>query len=88
MRVLKAGIALAGITLLVAGCGGGSAAPGTTTRGSAQVDSQQAAHLAWTPTLGLGVNTTWPWGLSEGELELASFPPWDGDVGVGEAGVE
>jgi subtilase family serine protease len=46
MRVPTAGIALAGITLLVAGCGGGSAAPGTTTRGSAQLDSQQLAHLA------------------------------------------
>ena len=41
MRVPKAGIALAGITLLIAGCGGGSAAPGTTTRESAQLDSQQ-----------------------------------------------
>jgi subtilase family serine protease len=45
MRVQRAGIALAGITLLVAGCGGGSAAPGTTTRRSAQLDPQQAAHL-------------------------------------------
>ena len=45
MRIHRAGIALAGITLLVAGCGGGSAAPSTTTRGSAQLDPQQAAHL-------------------------------------------
>ena len=45
MRVPKAGIALAAVTLLVAGCGGGSAAPSTTTRGSAQLDPQQAAHL-------------------------------------------
>ena len=46
MRVHKAGIALAGITLLVGGCGGGGlAAPGTTTRGSAQLDPQEAAHL-------------------------------------------
>ena len=45
MRVLNAGIALAGITLLIAGCGGGSGAPGSTTRGSAELDSQQAAHL-------------------------------------------
>ena len=44
MRVLRAGIALAGVTLFVAGCGGGSAAPGTT-RANAQLDSQQAAHL-------------------------------------------
>ena len=44
MRIPKAGIALAAITLLVAGCGGGSAAPGTTTRASAQLDTQQAAH--------------------------------------------
>jgi subtilase family serine protease len=46
MRGHNAGIALAGITLLVAGCGGGSSAPATSSRGSAQVDSQQAAHLA------------------------------------------
>ncbi len=45
MRVIKAGIALAGITLVVAGCGGGSAAPGTTAGESAQLDPQQAAHL-------------------------------------------
>jgi subtilase family serine protease len=45
MRVHKAGIALAAITVLVAGCGGGSAAPGTATRGSAQLGPQQAAHL-------------------------------------------
>jgi subtilase family serine protease len=45
MRLHKAGIALAALTLLVAGCGGGSAAPATTTRGSAQLDPQQAAHL-------------------------------------------
>ncbi len=45
MRVPKAGIALAGIMLIVAGCGGGSAAPGTTTREGAQPDSQQAEHL-------------------------------------------
>jgi subtilase family serine protease len=45
MRAPRAAIALLGITLLVAGCGGGSAGPGTTTRGSAQPDPQQAAHL-------------------------------------------
>jgi subtilase family serine protease len=45
MRVHKAGIALAAITLLVAGCGGGSAAPGITTRGSPQLGPQQTAHL-------------------------------------------
>jgi subtilase family serine protease len=45
MRVQRGGLALAAITLLVAGCGGGSAAPGTITRGSAQLDPQQAAHL-------------------------------------------
>jgi subtilase family serine protease len=46
MRVPTAGIALAGITLLIAGCGGGAAPAGTSSRGNAQVDSQQAAHLA------------------------------------------
>jgi subtilase family serine protease len=45
MRVPRAGIALAGITLLLTGCGGGSAAPGATTRGSAQLDPEQVAHL-------------------------------------------
>ncbi|MGP0033890.1 MAG: hypothetical protein ACLP4R_04825 [Solirubrobacteraceae bacterium] len=45
MRVPTARIAIAGITLLLAGCGGGSAAPRTITRGSAQLDSQQVAHL-------------------------------------------
>jgi len=45
MRVPKAAIALVGITLLVAGCGGGSAEPGTTKRGSAQLDPQHVAHL-------------------------------------------
>ena len=45
MRAPKAGITLAAITLLIAGCGGGSPAPGTTTRKSAQLDSQQVAHL-------------------------------------------
>ncbi|MGO9753452.1 MAG: hypothetical protein ACLP22_18480 [Solirubrobacteraceae bacterium] len=45
MRVHKAGIALTGITLLLADCGGGSIAPGSTTRGSARLDAQQAAHL-------------------------------------------
>jgi subtilase family serine protease len=45
MRVLKAGIALAGLALLVAGCGGGSAAPGSTTGQSARLDPQQVAHL-------------------------------------------
>ncbi len=45
MRVPRAGIALAAITVFVAGCGGGAAAPGTTTRGSEQVDPQQVAHL-------------------------------------------
>lgn len=45
MRVPKAGIAIAGIALLVAACGGGSAAPGTTTGKSAQLDPQQVAHL-------------------------------------------
>jgi subtilase family serine protease len=44
MRAPKAGIALAGITLFVAGCGGGSAAPGAT-RGSAQLGPRQVAHL-------------------------------------------
>jgi subtilase family serine protease len=44
MRVRKAGITLAGIMLLIAGCGG-SAAPGTPARGSAPLDSQQVAHL-------------------------------------------
>lgn len=46
MRALKAGTALAGITLLIAGCGGSPASAGTSSRGSAQLDSQQAAHLA------------------------------------------
>ena len=45
MRGHKAGIAVAGITLFVAGCGGGSAAPGATKRGSTQRDPQQVAHL-------------------------------------------
>ena len=45
MRVHKAGIALAGIMLLVAGCGGGSPAPGTITRNSAPLDPQQVADL-------------------------------------------
>jgi hypothetical protein len=47
MRVPTAAIALAGITLVVAvaGCGGGSAPPGTTTRANAQLDPQQVAHL-------------------------------------------
>ena len=45
MPVLRAGIALVGITLLAAGCGGGSAAPGTTARASGQLDPQQVAHL-------------------------------------------
>jgi subtilase family serine protease len=45
MRVTRAGIALVGIALLVAGCGGGSASPGITTRVGAQLDSQQVAHL-------------------------------------------
>jgi subtilase family serine protease len=45
MRVQRAGIAFVGLALLVAGCGGGSASPGTTTRGSAQLDPQQVAHL-------------------------------------------
>ena len=45
MRVAKTGIVVAAITLLVAGCGGGSAAPGSTTRASAQLDAQQVAHL-------------------------------------------
>ena len=41
----KAGIALAGIALLVAACGGGAATPRTTTPASAQLDPQQVAHL-------------------------------------------
>jgi subtilase family serine protease len=45
MRVPKAGIAVVGITLLVAGCGGGAAAPGKSTRKSARLDAQQVAHL-------------------------------------------
>jgi subtilase family serine protease len=45
MRIQKAGIALAAVTLVVAGCGGGSATPSTTTRESAQLDAQQAGHL-------------------------------------------
>jgi subtilase family serine protease len=45
MRVHKPGIALAGITLLVAGCGGGSSAPGTTTRERAKLGPQQVEHL-------------------------------------------
>jgi len=45
MALRTAGIALAGITLLVAGCDGRSAAPRTTLRASAQPDSEQAAHL-------------------------------------------
>jgi subtilase family serine protease len=44
MRVPTVGIALAGITLLVAGCGGGSA-PSATTGKSAQLDPRQVAHL-------------------------------------------
>jgi subtilase family serine protease len=46
MRVHRTGIALAALTLLLAGCGGGSAAPGATTRRRAGMDSRQAAHLA------------------------------------------
>jgi subtilase family serine protease len=45
MRVHRAGIALVGTMLLIAGCGSGSAAPGSTTRRSARLDSQQVAHL-------------------------------------------
>ena len=45
MLAPKAGITLATITLLLAGCGGGSAAPGTTTRTGAQLDPQKVAHL-------------------------------------------
>jgi subtilase family serine protease len=45
MRILTAGIALAGVTLLLAGCGGGSAARGTTTGKNARLDPQQVAHL-------------------------------------------
>lgn len=45
MRVPTARIAIAGITLLLVGCGGGSTAPSTITRRSAQLDSQQVAHL-------------------------------------------
>jgi subtilase family serine protease len=45
MRVPKAGIAVAGIALLVAACGVGSTPPGTTTRGGAKMDHQQVAHL-------------------------------------------
>src|SRR5450755_2750489 len=46
MRVHRAGIALAALTLLLAGCGGGSPAPGAATRRRAGMDPQQAAHLA------------------------------------------
>ena len=45
MRVPTVRIAIAGTVLLLAGCGGGSAAPRTITRGRAQLDSQQVAHL-------------------------------------------
>ena len=45
MRVHRAGIAVVGITLLLAGCGGGSTAPATTTRGSVQLGARQVAHL-------------------------------------------
>ena len=45
MRVPKAGIALAGIALLVAAYGGGAAAPRTTTSASAKLDPRQVAHL-------------------------------------------
>jgi subtilase family serine protease len=45
MRTPRAGIALAGITLLVAGCGGGSVAPDTTTRATGPPDRMQVAHL-------------------------------------------
>src|ERR1700690_1898351 len=45
MRAPTAGIAVAGIMLLLAGCGGGSAAPGSTTGARAQLDPQQVAHL-------------------------------------------
>ena len=45
MRVPTAGIAAAGVTLLVAGCGGGSARPGTSSRGNPQLDPRQVAHL-------------------------------------------
>jgi subtilase family serine protease len=45
MHVPRAGIALIAVTLLVAGCGGGSAAPSTATRASAQLDPQEVAHL-------------------------------------------
>jgi len=44
MRAARAGIAIVGITLLVAGCGGGSPGPGST-RPNAQLNSQQVAHL-------------------------------------------
>ena len=45
MRVPSAGIVVAAITLLVAACGGGLAAPRSTTRGSTQLDAQQVTHL-------------------------------------------
>jgi len=45
MPVPRATMAVAALMLLVAGCGGGSAAPGSTTRPSAQLDTQRAAHM-------------------------------------------
>jgi subtilase family serine protease len=45
MRVPTAGMALIGITLLVAGCGGESPPLGTSSHGSVQLGPQQVAHL-------------------------------------------
>jgi subtilase family serine protease len=46
MRLFSVGTAIAGITLLIAGCGGGRPPAGTSADGSGQVDSRQAAHFA------------------------------------------
>jgi subtilase family serine protease len=45
MRASIAGIAVAGVMLLLGGCGGGSAAPSSTTGANTQLDPQQVAHL-------------------------------------------
>ncbi|HUA47109.1 MAG TPA: S53 family peptidase [Solirubrobacteraceae bacterium] len=45
MPARRAAIATIAVALLVAGCGGGSSAPGRNTRGGAPLNSQQVAHL-------------------------------------------